>query len=94
MNELTARGERFCAKWEKRRKKKWQFVFIHGFVYSGVPLGITMFLWNSHLKIENMHLSHLAGAILVFGIVGIPQGFSRFKKYEKIYSVINDNTDS
>ena len=93
MNELTDRGEIFYAKWEERRKKKWQYVFIHGFIYSGVPLGITMFLWNSRLNIENMHLSHLAGAILIFGIVGIPQGISRFKKHEKIYSGLNDNTD-
>jgi len=93
MNELTDRGERFYAKWEKRRKKKWQYVFLHGFVYSGVPLGITLFLWNSQLKIENMHVSHLAGAILIFGIVGIPQGISRFKRHEKIFASLTDNTD-
>ena len=94
MKELSDREERFCKKWEERRKKKWLFVFLNGFVYWGLFMAVTMFIWKSDFKIENMHLSDLVSAIIFFGIGGIPLGLSRYKQIDKMYlSFISDDID-
>ena len=94
MKELSGRGEKFYKKWEERRKKKWLFVFLNGFVYWGLFMAVTMFIWKSDFKIENMHLSDLGSAIIFFGIGGIPLGLSRYKQIDKMYlSFISDDID-
>jgi len=94
MKELSGRGEKFYKKWEERRKKKWLFVFLNGFVYWGLFMAVTMFIWKSDFKIENMHLSDLVSAIIFFGIGGIPLGLSRYKQIDKMYlSLISDDID-
>jgi hypothetical protein len=93
MKELNARGEKFYKKWEKRRKKKWQFVFINGFSW-GLFMAVSMFIWKSDFKIENMNFADLGIAIIFFGIGGIPLGLSRYKQIDKMYlSLINDDVD-
>jgi len=94
MKELSGRGEKFYKKWEERRKKKWLFVFLNGFVYWGLFMAVSMFIWKSDFKIEKMHLSDLVSAIIFFGIAGIPLGLSRYIQIDKIYlSLLNDDVD-
>lgn len=94
MKELSGKGEKFYTKWEERRKKKWLFVFLNGFVYWGLFMAISMFFWKSDFKMENMHVSELVIAIIFFGIAGIPMGISRYKQIDKKYlSLISDDVD-
>lgn len=91
MKELSKKGEAFYLKWEERRKKKWQYIFLHGSVYWGLPIAIVLFLFNSHFTIENMQWSKLILSIIVFGIAGIGFGFWQFKRMDAIYWGLNDN---
>lgn len=93
MKELNKRGEQFYSQWEARRKKKWLFIFLHGTVYWGLPFAIAMFLWDSKLRIENMHLSDLFSSIIVFGIGGLWYGLNLFKRIDDIYLTLNDDDD-
>jgi hypothetical protein len=93
MKELNQKGEQFYSQWEERRKKKWLFVFLHGSVYWGLPFAVAMFLWDSKLKIENMHLSDLFSSAIVFGIGGLWYGLGLFKRIDNIYLTLNDDDD-
>ena len=35
MKEKSEKEENFYLEWEKRRKKKWLYVFLHGSIYWG-----------------------------------------------------------
>ena len=82
---MTTREETFYKKWEERRKKKWLYIFLHGTVYWGLFVAISLFLWNSDFNVENMHISNLIDQIIVFGIVGIPIGILNFNQHDKKY---------
>lgn len=92
MEELITREERFYKKWEEKRKNKWLYVFLHGTVYWGLLMSITLFLWHSDFKIENMHFSELFIMFIIFGIGGIPIGLIQFNKLDKKY-LNKDNAD-
>jgi hypothetical protein len=93
MKELNKRGEQFYRQWEERRKKKWLFILLHGTVYWGFPVAIAMFLWDSKLRIENMHLSNLLSSVIVFGIGGLWYGLGQFKRIDNIFLTLNDDDD-
>lgn len=82
---MTTKEETFYKKWEERRKKKWLYIFLHGTVYWGLFMAISLFLWNSDFKVENMHISDLLVKIIVFGISGIPIGILNFNQLDKKY---------
>ena len=91
MKEVSKKGEQFYSQWEKQRKKKWQYIFLHGSVYWGLPVAIISFLLNSHFKLENMQISKLVSSIIVFGIGGIGYGLWLFKRIDSVYLGLNDN---
>ncbi|WP_321518937.1 hypothetical protein [uncultured Bacteroides sp.] len=82
---MTTREEKFYKKWEEQRKKKWLYIFLHGTVYWGLFMAISLFLWNSDFKVENMHIADLLVKIIVFGIGGIPIGILNFNQLDKKY---------
>ena len=91
MKEVSEKGEQFYSQWEKQRKKKWQYIFLHGSVYWGLSVAIISFLLNSHFKLENMQISKLVSSIIVFGIGGIGYGLWLFKRIDSVYLGLNDN---
>ena len=91
MKESRENGELFYSQWEKRRKKKWQYIFLHGSVYWGFTVAIISFLLNSQFKVEDMQLSKLISSIIVFGIGGIGFGLWQFKRIDSVYLGLNVN---
>ena len=85
MKELTGRNEKFFINWEERRKKKWQYVLLHGCVYWGFSVAITTFIIHSNFKPEEMKLSDLIARILIFGIGGMIVGLSIYNQRDKVY---------
>lgn len=93
MKETSKKGAEFYAKWERVRLNKWRYVFLHGVVYSGLPIGILVFLVNSRLKLENMDVLGLVGYILVFCIGGIGMGLREFNQVDSMYLGLNDDDE-
>ena len=91
MKESRENGELFYSQWEKRRKKKWQYIFLHGSVYWGFTVAIISFLLNSQFKVEDMQLSKFISSIIVFGIGGIGFGLWQFKRIDSVYLGLNVN---
>ncbi|MDD4728224.1 MAG: hypothetical protein PHN55_05685 [Dysgonamonadaceae bacterium] len=81
---------KFDSQWEKRRKKKWLYVFLHGSVYWGFLFAITLFLIDSRLVFEDMQLSKLLLYFLFFGVLGIRSGLSQFNMLDMIYLKFRD----
>lgn len=93
MKELSKKGEKFYNQWTERRKRKWLYVFLHGTVYWGFPMGVVFYLVLTKFKIENIQLSKLAGSVLVFGFGGLIEGLRLFRQTEKIYLCLNDEDE-
>jgi len=93
MKETTKKGAEFYAKWEKIRLSKWRYVFLHGVVYYGIPMGVLMFLVSSRLKLENMDVYGLVVWVLVFGIGGIGIGLREYNQVDSMYNGLNDDDE-
>ena len=85
MKELSMKNEHFIGKWKVYRSRKFFYVFLHGTVYLGFPIGIFLFFVDSHFKIENMHLSGLATSLSLCGIGGLFFGLNQFERKDKKY---------
>lgn len=93
MKETSKKGAEFYAKWARVRLNKWRYVLLYGVVYSGLPIGILVFLVNSRLKLENMDVLGLVGYILVFCIGGIGMGLREFNQVDSMYLGLNDDEE-
>lgn len=93
MKEISNKGEQFLQRWEERRKKKWLYIFLHGSVYFGLPLGIIMFLVFSEFKVENMQMSMFLICIIVFTIGGLVSGIRHFNQVDSMYLRLINNDD-
>jgi len=93
MEEKSKKEEQFLQRWEERRKKKWQYIFLHGSVYQGLPLAIILFLMISKFRIENMHISDFILCLFVFVAGGLLTGLRHFNQLEIMYLKLNDNGD-
>lgn len=91
MKELNRKEERFYYKWEKRRKKKWLYIFLHGSVYWGFSVAIMSFLLNNRFSFENMQFTKLLISIIVFGVGGLGYGLWLFTTIDSTYLSLNDN---
>ncbi|WP_289054117.1 YrzE family protein [Carboxylicivirga marina] len=91
MKELSKKQEEFYSKWEERRKNKWQYAFLHGSVYWGIPIAIVSFLLNSDFQIENMQISRLIISLILFGIGGLIIGLWQFKTVDSVYKGLDDS---
>ena len=85
MKDQTARGMRFINKWQKQRTKKWKYAFLHGSIFWGLPVSITLFLFDSHFEVDQMDLSTLFNLIMVFLAGGFVSGLFEFKRMDKAY---------
>ena len=85
MKELDARGETFIKSWKEKRTKKWKYAFVHGSIYWGLPIGIVVFLFNSHLQVEKMFLSKFLIEVVVFMIGGYLHGLYEFKRIDALF---------
>lgn len=83
--------EDFYSTWKEKRKKKWRYVFLHGSVYLGLPLGILMFLLKSNFTLERMHYPDFIEKIVISVITGFVIVLLDFNHRDKIY--LNDNLD-
>lgn len=93
MRELNKREEKFYRQWEKRRKNKWLYAFVHGSIYWGLPTAIVSFILGSNFDIENMQLPKLLLAVIVFGIGGLWHGLRQFKRIDEVYLELNDDDE-
>ncbi len=91
MTELNAKQEKFFTKWKDRRNKKFQYIFLHGTVYWGIPTGILSFLLDRHFNRENMDLSRFIVSVTIFGICGLFFGLSQYKRIDNIYLDLNED---
>ena len=85
MEETITRQEKFYKNWEEKRKKKWQYVFLHGTVYWGSSMVFLTTLFNYYSHPEYIKLVDLITRMIVFGIGGIPGGIMEFNRNDKIY---------
>lgn len=85
MKELNKKQEKFYSNWKERRNKKFQYIFLHGTVYWGLPTGILLFLVDSYFKVEEMDLSKFIISITFFGIGGLFWGLNQYKRTDNIY---------
>jgi hypothetical protein len=81
----------FYTSWQEKRKKKWQYVFLHGTVYLGLTLGILMFLLKNNFQIERMHYPDFIEKIITSVITGFVIVLLDFNRRDKIY--LNGNLD-
>ena len=93
MKELSASGVRFANRWKEQRTKKWKYAFIHGSMYWGLPVAITLFLFESHFQFDQMLLSKFFNMVLVFVIGGFLFGLNEFKRIDDVYRSVNDDED-
>lgn len=91
MKEINEKEEKFYSKWKEKRNKKFQFMFLHGTVYWGIPTGILFFLSESHFTIENMNLARCMITLTIFGIGGLFFGLIMFKGNDNRYLAINED---
>ena len=91
MKELNEKQEKFYSNWKERRNKQFQYIFLHGTVYWGIPTGILLFLIDSHFSRENMDLSRFIISITFFGIGGLFFGLSQYKRIDNIYLYLNED---
>lgn len=91
MREFTNKEEKNYLKWEKQRKKKWIYIFVHGTIYWGLPVGITLFLTESHFKTENMNLHNFITTVSLFGIGGLFSGLSQYNRIDKAFLKLGDD---
>ena len=90
MKELNKKSEDFFLRWEKQRKKKWFYVFLHGSIYWGLPVAVGTFLLNSQFELEKMSVPHLLISLVVFMCGGLGLGLSQFKRTDNIYLEVNN----
>jgi len=93
MTELNNKQTDFCIRWEKRRQKKVRYVFLHGVVYWGLPMGVVLYFVLNQFKTENMDLSKFQTTLTIAAIAGLFYGISQYNKLEKIYLKICDDED-
>jgi len=93
MKELSVKGERFAIRWKEQRTKKWQYAFIHGSIYWGLPVAFTLFLIDSRFQVENMQLTKFLTGILLFVIGGFFFGLNQFRKIDDVYLSVSDDDD-
>jgi len=93
MKELSVKGERFVTRWKKQRTKKWQYAFIHGSIYWGLPVVITLFLIDSQFQVENIQLTKLLTWVPLYVIGGFFFGLYQFRKIDGIYLSVCDDDD-
>src|SRR5665647_949227 len=93
MKETGKKGEQFIQRWQERRKKKWLYIFLHGSVYFGLPLGIIMFLVFSEFKFINMQMSMFLICIIVFTMGGLVSGLRHFNQVDNMYLRLINNDD-
>ncbi|MCK9311628.1 MAG: hypothetical protein M0P26_05060 [Bacteroidales bacterium] len=91
MKELNAGSMKFFNRWKEQRTKKWQYAFLHGSIYWGLPIAIILFLINSHFKVDQMQLSKLITYIIVFLAGGFFSGLLEFKRFDKVYQNLRDD---
>ena len=93
MKELNAGGVIFFNRWKEQRTKKWQYAFIHGSIYWGLPTAITIFLFESHFQVDQMHLSKFLILVFCFIIGGFLYGLNQYKRIDEVYMRVNDDED-
>jgi hypothetical protein len=93
MKETTLKGEEFYRNWQKQRKNKWLYLFLHGSLYWGIPMAIVFFLTDAHFEIANMHFSVLFKGLIITMIAGLGFGWSQFKRIDSIYLSLNDENE-
>ena len=81
----------FYSKWEKQRKKKLLYVFLHGSIYLGLPIGTLIYLLKNNFMIENLDFSDYIEKIVFSAIVGFVIVLLYFNRQDKIF--LDNNFD-
>jgi len=93
MKELNQKGEKFYNRWEECRKKKWQYIILHGSIYWGLPMAVVTFLTFNKFDIGKMELLKFFIHTIVFGIGGVFFGLWLYKNNENTYQRLNDDDE-
>jgi hypothetical protein len=91
MTELNEKQKKFYNRWTEIRKKKLFYIFLHGTVFWGIPVGVLFFFTESHFDKENMDISTFVTSLTLFGIGGLFFGLSQYKRNDDIYVQLNDD---
>lgn len=89
MKELNEKQLKFYANWKERRNKKFQYIFLHGTVYWGIPTGIFLFLFENHFSTENMNLTRFLITMTIFSIGGLFFGLIQYTGIDKRFLKLN-----
>ena len=89
----TEREQKFITTWEKQRKQKWKYLFIHGSLRWGVTTAVLITLTDIFGLDEIFNLKHTLVRILAFMIVGITFGFYSFNQRENRYKALMNETE-
>lgn len=92
MENKTDRSERFISKWEKRRKQKYLYAFVHGSLYWGLSTAVLSFLLIYSFNFQSMVLWRFVIYAIIFLIVGFGFGYFQFKRNESVYLDLTDGS--
>ena len=93
MKNVSKKKKIFYNQWEEQRKKKWQYIFLHGSVYwlSSTAFVSLLLIINSNLK--DIPISMLIPSIIILGIAGISLGLLDFNRIDSIYLELKNEND-
>ena len=92
MKELTEKQLKFYSNWKERRNKKFQFFFLKGIVYWGIPMGILSFIFDILFSKENISLTMFLIKISSFSIGGLFVSLILYKTIDKRFlKLIKEN---
>lgn len=87
--DLIERKQRFCIKWEIRRKRKWKTIFLYSIPWC-IVMSLTFVAITSHFKLENVSLKSVITPFVVFGVGGLFVGIRQFNQIEKRFLILKD----
>lgn len=82
---MVKNKENFHSLWEEKRKKKWQYIFLHGPVYLGIPMGVLIILIRSNFSIKDIHFPDSGYEVLFSVFISFVIVLKEFKRRDKIY---------
>lgn len=92
MDKNKDRSEKFIATWEKHRKQKWMYAFVHGSLYWGLSTAVVSFLFMNNFDFQSMVLWRFVVYAIMFIIVGFGFGYFLFKSNESAFLDLTDGS--
>ena len=93
MKNVSKKKKIFYNQWEEQRKKKWQYIFLHGSVYWLISTAFVSLLLIINSNLKDIPISMLIPSIIILGIAGISLGLLDFNRIDSIYLELKNEND-